>query len=192
VQSAPSDHHDLADSIRQYTPQLLGVARAFADGAEEAEDLLQELWIVASREMDRRPPEAPLRAWLHTILLNIGRARWRRRRRRQQLMALWANQEEPTIGASLDISESLLRLHLWREIAALPDLQRRVLLLRIVEGMSTARTAASLNRAEGTIKASLHRALKTLRERCGSVQPNVQSSARPDGERTFTELCDGE
>lgn len=188
--SASADRHDLADFIRQHTPQLLGVARAFAEGAEEAEDLLQELWIIAYQEMDRRPAGAPIRAWLHTILLNIGRARWRRRQRRERLMALWWNREEPTVGASPDIDESLDRLHLWREIAALPDLQRRVLLLRIVEGMSTASTAAALNRAEGTVKASLHRALRTLRERCGAGERSV--SARTQEERTFMEPCDGE
>jgi RNA polymerase sigma-70 factor (ECF subfamily) len=189
---APADRHDLADCIRQHTPQLLGVARAFADGAEEAEDLLQELWIVAYREMDRRPAGAPMRAWLHTILLNIGRARCRRRRRRQRLMALWAEREEPTVGASPDIGESLLRLRLWRESATLPELQRRVLLLRIVEGMSTASAATALNRAEGTVKASLHRALKTLRERCGVVRANVPSSVRAEEGGTFMELCDEE
>jgi RNA polymerase sigma-70 factor (ECF subfamily) len=191
VRPAPANCRDLADCIRQHTPQLLGVARAFADGAEEAEDLLQELWIVAYRQMDRRPPDAPLRAWLHAILLNIGRARWRRRRRRQRLMALWAERDEPTVGAGLDIGESLLRLHVWREIAALPELQRRVLLLRIVEGMSTAGAAAVLNRAEGTVKASLHRALKTLRDRCG-VAEMTEPPEQAAQQHTFTESCDGE
>lgn len=168
---------ELTNCIREHTPQLLSVARAFADGAEEADDLLQELWIVASREMHRRPAGAPLRAWLHAVLLNIGRARWRRRRRRERLMALWSDGVEPSVGVAADIGDALIRARLWREIAKLPELQRRVLLLRIVEGMSTATAAATLHRAEGTVKASLHRALATLRRRCG-VDAGATSPSR--------------
>src|SRR5471032_286357 len=79
----------LVDWIRQYTPQLLGVARAFARDADEAEDLLQEMWIVAHERADQRSSNTPVGAWLHAILLNIGRTRWRRRRRREWLFAVW-------------------------------------------------------------------------------------------------------
>jgi RNA polymerase sigma-70 factor (ECF subfamily) len=158
---------DLPAWIRQFTPQLLGVARAFASGDEEAEDLLQELWIIAHESAHRRPTDAPLGAWLHAILLNIGRTRWRRRRRRERLMSLWgpstSQHDESTVED--DIDGSILRGSLWRDVAALPSLQRQVVLLRIVEDVSTARTAALLSRAEGTVKASLHRALRTLRAR---------------------------
>jgi RNA polymerase sigma-70 factor (ECF subfamily) len=48
-------------------------------------------------------------------------------------------------------------------VAELPPLQQRVVTLRIIEGLSTAETAAVLDRAEGTVKASLWRALQRLR-----------------------------
>lgn len=155
---------ELSTWIRQYTPQLLVVARAFADGADDAEDLLQELWIIAHEKGQTRPQDTPVSAWLHTILLNIGRARWRRRKRRERLTSLWSATALPT-EAVVDSDGSILRGALWRDVSALPELQRQVVLLRIVEGRTTAQAAALLDRAEGTVKASLHRALNTLRTR---------------------------
>jgi RNA polymerase sigma-70 factor (ECF subfamily) len=46
----------------------------------------------------------------------------------------------------------------------LPERQREVLLLRLIEGMSTAETARLLQCAEGTVKATLHHATRRLQE----------------------------
>lgn len=148
--------------IHEYTPRLLPVAASFVVEADDAEDLLQELWITAYERAPLRAPDAPVMAWLYTILLNIGRTRWRRRRRRERLMSLWGR--EVSLDHSLDNhSEVGANSALWRSVAELPRLQREALLLRIVEDLSIAQVAERLGRAEGTIKASLHRALNTLR-----------------------------
>lgn len=157
---------DFAALVRAHTPRLLAVARAFAHGDEEAEDLLQEAWIVAHRQWGGRDAGAPVAGWLHGIVLNIGRGRWRRRRRRERLLALWQGRPREDDGTRPpDVGDALLRERLWRDVAALPELQRRVLLLRVVDELSTAQAAAAIGRAEGTVKASLHRALATLRAR---------------------------
>jgi RNA polymerase sigma-70 factor (ECF subfamily) len=156
---------DVSMWIREFTPQLIGVARAFADDADEAEDLLQELWISAHRKAEFRPRNAPIGAWLHSILLNIGRTRWRRRRRRERLLSLWNPEfrRHDESATDTDVDGAIQRGRLWRDVAALPELQRQVLLLRVVDDLSTSQTAARLGRAEGTVKASLHRALNALR-----------------------------
>ena len=167
--------------ISTYTPRLLGVARAFAHDADEAEDLLQELWIIAYRKADQRDGSMPVGAWLHAILLSIGRTRWRRRERRARLFALWNGAVgEPQTGPAPEIGAALERARLWREVARLPDLQRRVLLLRIVEDMSTAGAAAQLGRSEGTVKASLYHAIRSLRRRL------APKTAPDDGPETIT------
>jgi RNA polymerase sigma-70 factor (ECF subfamily) len=160
------DIAELAQWMRLYTPKLLGVAQAFARDDDEAEDLLQEMWITAHRKSHQRSRDTPVGAWLYAIMLNIGRTRWRRRQRRAQLTALWrGSTDEAQTGAAPDIQRSLERARLWQEISTLPNLQRRVLLLRIVEDMTTAQAASQLGVAEGTVKASLHRALAALRRR---------------------------
>jgi RNA polymerase sigma-70 factor (ECF subfamily) len=151
---------ELRQWIREYTPRLLAVARAFADGDTEAEDLLQEVWWKAAQGAASRAGGVPLGAWLVAVTVNVGRDHLRRQRRRRLLLILWSGGEKVTHPAPPPIHEGT---RLWRAVGSLPILQRDVLILRVVEEFSVAETAAVLGRAEGTIKVSLRRALTRLR-----------------------------
>lgn len=166
-----SRDEELATAIRDFTPRLWPVVRAFATDADDAEDLLQDVWLTAALHAHERAAAAPLGAWLHLVALNRGRAHQRRVRRRRWLQRLWSADLPPTIEttASPPLAQHLRTHALWRAVAQLPALQREVLLLRIVSGYSTAESAQVLHRAEGTVKASLHRALVTLRRQLGDV-----------------------
>ena len=151
---------ELRDWIREHTPRLLAVARSFAANDVEAEDLLQEVWWRAARSARSRAEGVPLAAWLVAVTVNVGRDHLRRERRRRVLMVFWGGGERTAAPASAPLHEGT---KLWLAVASLPALQRDVLILRVVEEFSIAETAAALGRAEGTVKASLHRALMRLR-----------------------------
>lgn len=161
-----SSEVELASWIAEFTPRLLPVARAFARGPEEAEDILQETWLIALEKAHQRPTGSPIGAWLCRVTLNLGRMRMRRRKRRESLFALGMSDGDPGDGTMPpELVAEQLRLKLWRYIGELPDLQGEVVMLRLVEGMNTAESAQALGRAEGTVKSSLHRALATLKRR---------------------------
>lgn len=165
----PLGERELATLIRDRTPQLLGVVRAFTHDDAEAEDILQDVWVIAAAKAHLRGADMPIGAWLHTVTLNRARSHYRRARRRAWLSNLWsAPGAGASTGARVSLATELERAALWREIADLPALQRDVLLLRIVDELSTRETAERLNRAEGTIKVSLHRALASLRRAVGT------------------------
>ena len=84
-------------------------------------------------------------------------------------MHLWRGEFAAAVDP-VEPDDTQLRELLWRGIADLPSLQRAVVLHRIIAGLTIADTARALNRAEGTIKASLHAALKTLRVQLGDVR----------------------
>jgi RNA polymerase sigma-70 factor, ECF subfamily len=175
-------HEPLTDAelealIRTHTPRLWTVVRAFAADDADAEDLLQSVWIIAAERAHERANSAPLGAWLHIVALNRGRAHHRRMRRRVWLRRLWrADLPEVADATRSPQIAAALRSHaLWRAVAELPPLQREVLLLRIVHGYSTQESAQRINRAEGTVKASLHRALAALRTRLADSGPEVVS-----------------
>jgi RNA polymerase sigma-70 factor (ECF subfamily) len=148
--------------MREYSGHLLAVVSCYASDAVAAEDLLQEVWFRAYEAAPLRKPESPVRAWLIVIALNVGRDHQRSVRRRTRLRRLWsASARAVTEASELEFLHPQSRL--WRAVAELPLLQQRVLMLRIIEGLSTAETAAVLERAEGTVKASLWRALQRLR-----------------------------
>ena len=166
------DRETVKGWVKEYTPRLLDVARSFAEGPTEPEDILQETWITALHKCGQRKTDDAVGAWLTAITLNIGKSLVRKRQRRMTLTALWsdaASRGWRGVGAP-ELDEELSSRALWRAIAELPQLQKDVLLLRVVDDMSTKQTADHLDRAEGTIKVSLHRALKSLRGRLGEVE----------------------
>jgi RNA polymerase sigma-70 factor, ECF subfamily len=156
--------------MREHSARLLAVAQAFAAEETEAEDVLQEAWIRAYHAAPSRPEGMPVLAWLTVITLNAGRDHERRRARRRRLARIWGG---ATFGSVVPPAESTSlhpRSRLWLAVGALPNLQRDVLILRVVDGCSTAETARLLDRAEGTVKASLSRALTKLRGELTAVR----------------------
>lgn len=75
-----------------------------------------------------------------------------------------------------------LRENLNRAITDLPEIYRAVLLLRDVEGLSTADTAEVLGENEAVIKQRLHRARLAVR---ASLDSYVRTREYQDGKRTF-------
>ena len=165
----PASSKDLEAWIDQYGPRLLPVARAFAAGPDEAGDILQEVWIIAARRSHLRPAGIPIRPWLYKVALNVGRSLARRRTRRERLIGMWqSSRDVPNArGELLSVNNELARIRLWRAVAELPELQRSVVVLRIVEDKSIRETAKALDCAEGTVQASLHRATARLRRELG-------------------------
>lgn len=153
---------ELRDLIRAHTPRLLAVAASFASDEGEAEDILQIVWWKVAEHGLARGEGVPLRAWLVAITLNVARDHLRRARRRALLRTWWGGGQRTAAPPVDPVHEGAL---LWREVAALPRLQREVLLFRVVDERSTAECAELLSCAEGTVKASLARALTKLRTR---------------------------
>jgi RNA polymerase sigma-70 factor (ECF subfamily) len=166
------DSRELRELMLEYTGRLLPVARSFADGVTEAEDILQDVWIKVSETLHERSPDAPLGAWLYRITLNVGLSHRRRRERRRGLRegktGWWDRELDETKAPSIEGEQA--RSLLWKAVAELPDLQKKVLLMRVVDGMSTSEVADALGRAEGTVKTSLHRSLGKLRKKLGSIR----------------------
>ncbi len=161
----PLDESALSALIRRETPQFWGVLRSFTDDDGDTEDLLQQLWIMAAERSHHRDARMPLGAWLHVVELNLGRTHHRRASRRQWLRRRWAaDLPRTTVDAQPLQLDDVTRAPVWKAVADLPSLQRNVILLRVVEELSTRETAERLGRAEGTVKASLHRAITTLRK----------------------------
>jgi RNA polymerase sigma factor (sigma-70 family) len=67
----------------------------------------------------------------------------------------------PDAGADLNEQRERLRATL----ADLPDRQREAVVLRFFEDLSVEETAAAMKCAEGTVKATVHQALRSLRNR---------------------------
>ena len=127
----------------------------------EADDLVQDTLVRALDRIGTRSGEGETQAWLFAIMHNLFVNRWRRLKRRAAVMVENASADVPTSGgqvASLRVGE------VSRELDALPEEQRQVMLLVAVEGFGYAEVAAILGIPIGTVMSRLSRARDRLND----------------------------
>jgi RNA polymerase sigma-70 factor (ECF subfamily) len=100
---------------------------------------------------------APLAAWLFRIAANALTDHWRREGRETHDPPT----DLPDEREHLDLEQ---RVSLFQLVDRLPEMQRRVIELRFVEGRSIKDVAAALDRSEGAVKQLQLRALQNLRK----------------------------
>ena len=160
--------------IRPYERSVFVMALSLLHNEADAEDVAQEAFLKAFRNLSSFRGEAKFGTWLISIALNEARSRLRRNKT-VRVDSLDQEPDEPG-----HISPALLRD--WREIPsqvlernemrlilreavdALPDNYREVLLLRDVEELSTLEAATVLQISTASIKVRLHRARMMLQK----------------------------
>jgi RNA polymerase sigma-70 factor (ECF subfamily) len=145
--------------VRSYGPAVLGYARSqgMADPEEVLGDVLVEL-VKGLRAF--AGDEGNFRSWIFVIAHN--RVVDARRRAGRRPTAEWPDGYEPAHEGARPLPYDLGDLR--RRVDALPQLQRDVLLLRTVVGLSVDETADALGRAVGSVRVAHHRALQKLRQ----------------------------
>jgi RNA polymerase sigma factor (sigma-70 family) len=152
------DERAFRELYRRHTPAVYQlVLRMLGGEATDAEDVVQETWIRAVRQLANFRWESSLRTWLSAIGLNLARETLRRRARTRS--------EELTeqIGLSVRPAKDGERIDLERAIARLPDGYRTVLVLHDVEGFTHEEISQQLEIAVGTSKSQLFDARRAVR-----------------------------
>ena len=172
--------------VRQYGGRLLAVARRIVGTEEDARDVVQDAFLNAFKSLDRFEGNAKLSTWLHRIAVNAAlmRLRTRKRKPEQSIETLlpsflddghheerFKSWEEP-IDKVMERKET--RELVRRQIDALPESYRTVLVLRDIEGLDTEETANMLGLSVNATKIRLHRARQALRS---LIAPHLRSAA---------------
>jgi RNA polymerase sigma-70 factor (ECF subfamily) len=144
---------------RRHSPRLLPLIRRLLGRAHRlAEDVLQETWVRAVRDLPGFRWESSLGWWLRGIAVNRCREVLRREGREGPL-------EEDEAALPGGTPTPAARIDLERAIGGLADGHRTVLLLHDVEGWTHVEIARLLGIDTGTSKSQLHRARRAVRER---------------------------
>jgi RNA polymerase sigma-70 factor (ECF subfamily) len=155
--------------MRRYNQRLYRVARAILHDDAEAEDVMQDAYVRAYEHLDQFAARAPFSTWLTRIAVHEALARLRLRDRNQQLQETESDGEIPMsmVETSLDPEQSASTAELGQLLEAavlgLPLQYRAVVILRDVEELSTAETAAALDLSEENVKVRLHRGRAMVR-----------------------------
>jgi RNA polymerase sigma-70 factor (ECF subfamily) len=127
-------------------------------GGRDAEDLYQETWLRVVRAARRFDPARRFSTWLFQIALNLARD-WHRRPPPEPVGNFPPAPEPPAAGDTERVDAALDAARL---LAALPEAQRAVVLLRYYHDLGEDEVAAILDCPRGTVKSRLHHAMARL------------------------------
>lgn len=172
-------------ALKEHERFLWSVCYRMTGSAADADDLVQETFVRALTRPPQRTDE-PLRPWLTSVALNLGRDLLRRRKRRAYVGPWLPAPIETSLGDAsagpgelsppsweasgedrsctewrYDLLESVSFAFLLA-LEALSPMQRAVLLLRDVYDYSVREAADALGTSEANVKTSHHRARRAM------------------------------
>ena len=159
--------------MRRFNRRLYRLARAVVGNDAEAEDALQEAYLLAYGRLAQFRGDSSLATWLSRLVVNECLGRMRRSARRQNVIPMIPSPSDEELEA-IPSSESgspdaaadraQMRAVLERRIDALPETFRAVFVLRSVEELSVEETAECLGIPAETVRSRHFRAKGLLRE----------------------------
>lgn len=158
--------------MRRYNARVYRAVRALVRDEDEAEDVMQQAYVLAFTHLDQFQGSARFSTWLIRIAVNEALQYLRKRSRLvaidggadDELEAGMKLLERNTSDPERQTSDRELTRLLEATIDALPVPYRMVLMLREVDGLSTAETAEVLSVSQDVVKTRLHRARALLRD----------------------------
>jgi RNA polymerase sigma-70 factor (ECF subfamily) len=184
------DEEAFMDLVARWSPSMLRVARMYVPSQAVAEEVVQETWLGVLTGIGRFEGRSSLRTWVFSILVNRARTRGERERRTVPFAALAREETEGEFAAvdadrfvrdgasigewaappvrwweeperALDSAEAVERIE--AEIDQLPEMQRLVITMRDVLGMSSEDVRSALDISETNQRVLLHRARSKVR-----------------------------
>ena len=173
-----ADEQELVNNVRQgshdafrvlvqtYMKQSYDVAFSIVGNHDDADDVTQEAFVRVHRSIASFRGDSGFGTWLFRIVTNcsLNRLKQRKRTQRREVDLAVVDIEAASMNAGIVNTEDP-RIHVERALHELPTLQRAVVMLRHMNGLSTRQVSRILDCSEGTVKTHLHRGLKKMRER---------------------------
>ena len=157
-----------AEIMRRHRQPIFRLIRACVGEADEALDLMQETFVAAHQAMRRYDGGRSMRAWLSTIAINKCRD-WGRKRTVRRFLTFAGSigteaeavaDRQAAVDDAAGDRQELDRV--TKAIAGLPAVLKEALVLRTIEGLSQAETAAVLSISGKAVETRLHRARAKL------------------------------
>jgi len=156
--------------MRRYNQRLYRAALSILRDSAEAEDVIQDAYVRAYQHLNQFAGHAAFSTWLTRIAIHEALRRLHLRQRNPQITEFEEDEEsmnitEPSLDPEQQASMLELGQLLEEAVLELPGQYRSVIMLRDVEELSTAETAAALELTEENVKVRLHRGRAMMRDR---------------------------
>jgi RNA polymerase sigma-70 factor, ECF subfamily len=150
---------------RQHARRLFSLVVRMVGSADEAEDLLQEVFLQAHRKLAGFRGESTLGTWLYRLTMNhcLDHLRGRQAKMSRATDSLDDEEAAEPMAPAPAVPAAINRMDLEKAIASLPPGSRAAFLLHDVEGFEHREIAGILGVSEGTSKSQVHKARLKLR-----------------------------
>jgi RNA polymerase sigma factor (sigma-70 family) len=153
--------------VRRYRRPLLAYCRRIGSPQTNPEDTLQQgllqAWSAIRTGVEVREP----RAWLYRIVHNVSISN----HRRPVLVPVEMRDTAGANGADFEAEQRMAARDALAGLAALPHLQREVMVGTAVDGMSHDELASALGLSSGAVRGLIYRARATLRAAAAAITP---------------------
>ncbi|MFG0260594.1 MAG: sigma-70 family RNA polymerase sigma factor [Phycisphaerales bacterium JB041] len=172
--------------MRRHNQRLFRTARALLSSETDAQDALQEAYLRIYKGLAEFEARSSLATWMTRIVYHES-IRFRQRRARIQGRERTGVPLGSSAGAETlePLMSNFERMRVFDEaMSVLSDRERSVVMLRVIQELSTAETASSLGMTESNVKVTLFRAKPKL-ERAfeGTGTEDIRRALSFDGER---------
>ena len=167
---------------RRYERQIYWLALHYSRNPHDAEDLSQEVWLKAYKNLAGFRGEASFYTWLRQIMVNTFLNH--KRSAMAEIDSVRIDEPESGDESGLyasdfnledQVTNRILAERVMHALGELTDQQRLIFLLKHREGMTYEEISSALGCTTGTVKKSLFRAVMKLRERLGAARPAAAS-----------------
>ena len=150
---------------RAHAGRLYNLVFRMAGSADEADDLLQEVFLHAHRKLASFRGDSSLGTWLYRLAVNhcLDVLRGRQAKMTRVTDSLDEEGASEPAAVSPSVPTAVSRIDLERAIAKLPEGCRAAFVLHDVEGFEHNEVARLMGVSEGTSKSQVHKARMKLR-----------------------------
>lgn len=150
--------------VKQYSEKLYWKVRRIVLSHEDANDVLQNVFIKVWSNLQNFQGKSSLSTWLYRIAINESLDFLRKQKLADKVSA----DEDVSVASRLMSDEYFdgdeVQTRLQEAVARLPEVQRMVFNLKYFEEMKYSEMSQILNTSEGALKASYHLAVKKITE----------------------------
>ena len=181
--------------VREYERNVYNIALRMSGEREDALDISQEAFLKAYHSLHSFRGESKFSVWLYRIVSNTCLDFLRERKRRAEVPLVRGDDEDEeereipdeSLSPETLYERSLTREAVRRGLLSLPEDQRKILLLREIQGFSYEEIGKILSLESGTVKSRIFRARRKLCEflsEDGNISPTSSSTRTGGGDRT--------
>ena len=178
------DQAAYVELVERYTEKAHNLALRITRNREDAEEILQDVFVTVFRKIDSFKGESAFSSWLYRVTANTSFMKLRKRKKHAsveldesvQQSNSWTSERSDSCDIDYMTARHQLRSELEEAIAKLPEEYKLIFVLRDVDGLSNQEVGEVLQLSVPAVKSRLHRSRMMLRKRLEGFYDDYRSS----------------